>query len=232
MDLRSIRIRRKPRGRAAIALALLAGLAGGETSAAPAAKAPRDSVEAGLRADTSLAAKFKAAVFYHDLARANPDGRDRKRSQTLFGEILGTHPGSAEALAYLGSLSTLEGRDAHLPWNKIRYVKKGCALMDQAVAEDSTNAMVRLIRFQNNFQLPDFFNRRPFVAADLAYLRRAEVLTGLSPRNRGQVLFYSGKLDEKTNRVPEARGFYRQAMDSGDPEFRAQAEAALRRIEK
>ena len=47
--------------------------------------------------------------------------------------ILSKEGATPLTLVYLGSTETLQGRDAFLPWNKMKYVEKGLATIDKSL---------------------------------------------------------------------------------------------------
>jgi len=63
------------------------------------------------------------------------DGKDDvlDRSMEQFEKLLVAHPENLVYRSYLGACQTLEGRDAWMPWNKIRYTEKGLDTIDKAL---------------------------------------------------------------------------------------------------
>lgn len=76
----------------------------------------------------------------------------------------------AVTLAYLGSAWTLVGRDAENPMTKIDGVLKGNEFLDEAVRMSPSDVVVRRIRYENNFALPDIFERKPVAEKDIDFL--------------------------------------------------------------
>ena len=72
--------------------------------------------------------------------------------------------------AYLGSAWTLVARDSKKTIEKIDCVAKGTGLIDEAVGEAPTDLIVRRVRYENSFALPDIFERKKIVEQDLDYL--------------------------------------------------------------
>lgn len=156
---------------------------------------------------------FRLGVAYHDLA-------------SQFGVTSGTEAVSAlekslelrndsTTLAYLGSAWTLVARDATNPLLKVNGVLKGVEFLDRAVHSDPTNVIIRRIRYENSFALPDIFERKPVAEKDIDYLIR--VLT----KNRqafdpyydpAHVLYYKARLLAHRNDWREARKYARLAI--------------------
>lgn len=87
-------------------------------------------------------------------------------------KYLSDHPNSAMANVLLGSAYTIRARDVKMPWSKMKWSKKGLALMDKAVKMDSTNLFVRFERAMNNMHLPSFFNRHSVAESDFNFIVR------------------------------------------------------------
>ncbi|GAB4342048.1 MAG: hypothetical protein Kow0037_29100 [Calditrichia bacterium] len=68
--------------------------------------------------------------------------------------------------AYLGSLTALKGKYADLPWSKVKWVKRGLALLDEAVELAPRDPEVRFIRGSTTWYLPFFFKRKDQSIAD------------------------------------------------------------------
>ncbi|MDK9760160.1 hypothetical protein KIV40_33940 [Vibrio sp. D173a] len=66
-------------------------------------------------------------------------------------------------LVYLGSTGTLQGRDAFLPWNKMKYVEKGLATIDKSLT--LLNSIERPVAEQARVQgLPEAYLTRAMAA--------------------------------------------------------------------
>lgn len=77
---------------------------------------------------------------------------------------------TAITLAYLGSAWTLAGRDAKNPLTKINDVLKGTGLLDDAVKKAPDDVIVRRIRLENSYALPDIFQRKAIAEKDADFL--------------------------------------------------------------
>ena len=72
--------------------------------------------------------------------------------------------------AYLGSLYTLDSRDAWPGPGKLTFLRDGGRLLDAAVAADPLNPAVRFVRAVDYFQLPSIFGKRQTARDDLQTL--------------------------------------------------------------
>jgi tetratricopeptide (TPR) repeat protein len=136
-----------------------------------------------------LQTKFELAKMYHDKVRDEIDDKSDE-AEELFKEILKKKRDFVEARAYYGSLLTLKGRDAYLPWNKLAYVEQGCDEMDKAVKIAPNNLELRILRSLNNIHLPDFFNRLTYCLEDFDFLTKNEDFAKY-PKNIQQEVYYA-----------------------------------------
>ena len=72
--------------------------------------------------------------------------------------------------AYRAALEGLLGKHGRLPWDKYKRTKAGLAKLDALVAAHPDSIEIRALRFSFCSQLPDFFEKGPQAAADLAAL--------------------------------------------------------------
>ena len=72
--------------------------------------------------------------------------------------------------AYRAALEGLQGKHSRLPWEKYRRTQAGLAKLDELVAAHPDSIEIRSLRFSFCSQLPEFFEKGPQAAADLAVL--------------------------------------------------------------
>lgn len=111
---------------------------------------------------------FSLGVAYHDLC----NGYEVKCAMDAVAALEKSEAlrHDAVTLAYLGSAWTLVGRDAENPMTKIDGVLKGNEFLDEAVRISPSDVVVRRIRYENNFALPDIFERKPVAEKDVDFL--------------------------------------------------------------
>ncbi len=110
--------------------------------------------------------------YYHDRGGSQHDKQAVKKAEEYFLQVLSIDSTHGLALVYYGSLLTMKARDASLPWNKLKYVKKGLARMDKAVYFEPDNPEVRLIRGINSVSLPSRFNRLSCGLEDFEHIQK------------------------------------------------------------
>lgn len=191
-----------------------------------------DSLETSLRAaPNNIEIKYELALRYHALVQKQENSEALKRAERLLTEILETKPDHVAALVYYGSLLTLKGRDALLPWNKLKYVERGCDKMDKAVQIDPQNINTRIVRAMNNINLPDFFNRLPYCLEDFDFIKASPEFSHLNPATQQRIYYYSGQALEKDGQVAKAIDCYKKAIGvSEDKTVATEAALALKEL--
>jgi tetratricopeptide (TPR) repeat protein len=113
---------------------------------------------------------------YHEIARGC---KGRKAKQAIksglkyLDEALSQTQDDPLAMAWYGSLLTLQGREAWFPLTKARYVNQGIKMLDKAVKlapRGEIEIWTRMIRANNSLALPSFFNRIPVAISDFEAL--------------------------------------------------------------
>lgn len=218
----------------AFALAVLPGLlpanspfasASASAFAAPAPADTHSPAEAALLAEmasqgTNTSRLYRLGDVCHDAGVAG-DKKAVERAEAYLRQILTLEPTNAPALALLGSVYTMKGRDAFWPTTQLRLVHEGNDFMDQAVALAPDNPRVRITRAFNNAHMPEFLGRTETVRADLSWLleqaARTPMLFTLSERQ--EIALHWGRQLKRQKRLPEARAQWELALTL-DPESR------------
>lgn len=131
---------------------------------------------------------------------------------------------NVNALVYLGSLYTLKARDASMPWNKIKYGKRGFALMDLAVRMQSDDMDIRLTRAINCYMVPDFMGRLATGLSDFETILTSPDFQQWPAPKRAFVFLNFGKAHEKNKKIEKARELYRIAFQEA-PDSKAGKQA-------
>ncbi|MCG2585702.1 hypothetical protein [Massilia sp. TS11] len=113
---------------------------------------------------------YKEAVQNY-VAATNGDASARDAAADAFGRLAATHPEHPLMLAYQGSAIALQGRDALMPWSKMKFAEQGANMIEKALnllapGHDSQtiggvpeSLETRLVAAQTLLALPDFMNR-------------------------------------------------------------------------
>ena len=108
-------------------------------------------------------------ILYHSLAQeGNKEGV--QKGEEVFKKLLDIDSKNAQAYCWYGSLLTLKGKYASLPFNKVKFVNNGTKKMDKAVELAPDDIMVRMIRAQNSLGLPEFFQKLDVAINDFEHL--------------------------------------------------------------
>lgn len=125
--------------------------------------------------------------------------------------------GDQLARAYLGSACALRAKASFWGPTKLRYLKRGKALMEAAVAGAPTDARVRMVRAIGYYKVPKKFKTRPTSVSDFEFLVPiARTPKGRLKSNERQViLYYAAKCFEEEGRGGAAE--LRKLCHSIDP---------------
>ena len=103
------------------------------------------------------------------------------------------HPQEALIGIYIGALDCLIGRDAWMPWNKMRYVNRCTDAMDKAMkqvqdqADPRDQLQAHLERGFVNANLPSMFNRQELAIEDFEAVIAAPGWASLDEQLRSQI---------------------------------------------
>lgn len=179
--------------------------------------------------DQNIEAMFQLATIYHDMVIEEENDDATERAEELFESILQKKRDHVEALVYYGSLLTLKGRDAFLPWNKLSYVEEGCDEMDKAVQLAPQNVTLRITRALNNINLPGFFNRQTYYLEDFEFIRNHPAFVSFPPDLQQRILFSSAKAFVNNDEPQKGTEMYQQVIAiNKDSDFGQRANKAMK----
>jgi hypothetical protein len=112
--------------------------------------------------------------------------------------------------AYLGSVYTLDSRDAWPGPGKLAYLKNGGKLLDAAVTAAPDNPAVRFVRAIDYYELPTLFGKRPTARADFAILLKqidgeTPTVYVLSIETQQAIYYYAGLSLQQMAQPADAR---------------------------
>lgn len=151
-------------------------------------------VEHDKKGDLSDVKKLKMlGIAYHNLAVLKVKGASQKAAAYLQ-KAHSLLPADDEVKAYLGSATTMVGRDSWNVFAKISIVNQGIKMMDEAVAEAPDNIVVRMVRANNSLELPEFLKRKNMAKKDFQYLKMliTKPSTDVEPDIRAEVFYQLG----------------------------------------
>ena len=119
-------------------------------------------------------------------------------------------PGNYLLQAYLGSVYTLDSRDAWPGPGKLTFLRNGGKLMDAAVAAAPHNPAVRFVRAIDYYELPSIFGKGATAREDFQILVReidGDIKTPyvLSPETQQAIYYYAGLSFKRLAQLPQAK---------------------------
>jgi hypothetical protein len=162
---------------------------------------------------------IKSVQVRHDKAVAG----DKKETAALTADLekwTKEQPNNHLLQAYLGSVYTLDSRDAWPGPGKLTYLENGSKELDAAVIAAPNNPAVRFIRAIDYFELPAIFGKRQTARDDFAALLRqvdGEVQTPyvLNLETQQAICYYAGLSFKQMSQPDDARKAWTrgQALD-------------------
>jgi hypothetical protein len=129
---------------------------------------------------------------------AKGDANETKALTADLEKLTKEQPDNHLLQAYLGSVYTLDSRDAWPGPGKLTYLRNGGALLDAAVAAAPDNPAVRLVRAIDYFELPAIFGKRQTARLDFELLVKqiegvVKTPYTLDVETRQAIYYYAGK---------------------------------------
>ena len=190
-------------------LALSAVSAKAQTNLAPASPAPAPADTHVHAVDPFSDPLIKSIQARHDKAVAG----DKKETQALTTDLekwTKEQPNNHLLQAYLGSVYTLDSRDAWPGPGKLTYLENGGKNLDEAVLAAPNNPAVRFIRAIDYFELPAIFGKRQTARDDFTALLRevdGEIKTPyvLNTETQQAIYYYAGLSYKQMSQPDDAK---------------------------
>ncbi|MFO1319079.1 MAG: hypothetical protein U1F52_05655 [Burkholderiales bacterium] len=156
------------------------------------------------------------------------DGAAVTAASARFQTLLDQEPDNVVLRAYLGSCLTLQGREALMPWTKMRLVEAGLTHIDKALAQLTAkhDAPVpdglppafetRLVAASTFLRLPDLFHRFDAGKRVVDEAMRHPAFASLSAKAQSGFLYQSARVAQKEGRRADEISALRKAL-AGDP---------------
>lgn len=191
------------------------------------AASPVQAEEAPAKGD--LQSLTRAGLAAHQEAKEHVAGA-ALRAVALLEQAHSRAPGDAQVLAYLGSASTMAGRDGTSVFEKLRRTNQGIALLDEAVRLAPDDLRVRLIRAGVAYELPAMFHRRDVAFGDYQRAVSAGIGRDLPAAVQAEIFYKLGVLLSERKDSASASSYFQRAIATA-PEStwagRARKEASL-----
>ena len=119
--------------------------------------------------------------------------------------------------AYLGSVYTLDSRDAWPGPSKWTYLQNGGKTLDAAVAAAPDNPAVRLVRAMDYFEIPAIFGKRQTARDDFQLLLKQIDGTVKSPyvlnlETRQAIYYYAGLSFQQLSQSEQAKATWEKGL--------------------
>lgn len=180
---------------------------------------------------------------YYQISSQDGGSGNTKKAIKLFTKAVDEDPQDPLANVLLGASYALKGRDALMPWTKMKSTEKGLAIMSDSIEmlsdEDEKRLFERLpVHIQVKSQagivftsVPDFFNRfdqgRELLEETLVDIKRTQ-LPAIATKH---IYFYAAIAAEKDEDMLRAKELYQHVVNvSPDDEYGQTASEKLNSI--
>jgi hypothetical protein len=148
---------------------------------------------------------------------AKGDARETKALTVDLEKLTKEQPDNHLLQAYLGSVYTLDSRDAWPGPGKLTYLRNGGALLDAAVAAAPDNPAVRLVRAIDYFELPAIFGKRQTARLDFELLVKQiegveKMPYSLDVPTRQAIYYYAGKSYDQLSDDAQAKAVWDRGL--------------------
>ena len=191
-------------------------LAQAQTNTAPAAPIAPPSATAPIGTDPFDDPLIKQVQARHQKA-VEGDTKETKALTADLEKWTKEQPNNHLLQAYLGSVYTLDSRDAWPGPGKLTYLRNGGKEMDAAVDADPKNPAVRFVRAINYFSLPAIFGKRQTARDDFQILiRQVEGISKtpyvLNTETQQAIYLYAGLSYQQLSLVPQAQAAWQKGL--------------------
>jgi hypothetical protein len=167
--------------------------------------------------------RLAVAIDLHNEAVAGKKGAVGE-SHRAFEKLRSDHPGHPIADAFHGSVMSLIARDESNPLTRLQWAKRGLKLLDEAVASDSSDSRIRMLRGKVAYRLPEqFFHRTQTAIEDFLVLIDGELRDpGSVPKETYDKLIYElGDAYHRIDRPQEAKFCWSKLLkQTNEPKYR------------
>lgn len=158
------------------------------------------------------------------LAGVAGDGKARDAAMATFAQLAAANPGHPLLAAYAGSATSLAGRDAMMPWNKMKYSEDGADTIEKALAQltpahdealfqgSPESVETRMVAATTLLALPDFMNRRAAGKRALDAALKSPVFEQAPLPVRARLYALAAKAAAADKRAPDEAAYLKQLV--------------------
>ncbi len=186
-----------------------------------------------------------AAARQQFVAGSAGDASARDAAIEAFEKLNGSQPGNPVFLAYQGAAIAMRGRDAAMPWDKMKFAEKGADMVEKAVSllgpEHDTVLLngapasieTRLVAANTLLNLPEFMHRRAGAKRALQEALDSPALAQAPASLRASAFATAARVAAEEKRSADEIGYLRQvvATQAGTPSV-AKAAARLKELDQ
>lgn len=152
------------------------------------------------------------------------DGKARDAAISAFTHMAAANPGHPLLAAYAGSATSLAGRDAMMPWNKMKYSEDGADAIEKALAQltpahdealfngSPESVETRMVAASTLLNLPDFMNRRAAGKRALDAALKSPVFEQAPLPVRTRLYALAAKTAAADKRAPDEAAYLKQLV--------------------
>lgn len=184
-----------------------------------------------------------AAARQQFIAGSAGDASARDAAIEAFGKLQGSQPGNPVFLSYQGAAIAMRGRDALMPWDKMKYAEKGADMVEKALAllAPEHDALLlngapagietRLVAANTLLNLPEFMHRRAGGKRALQQVLDSQSLAQAPAALRANAFAAAARVAAEEKRSGDEIAYLRQAVatQAGTPPV-AKAAARLKEL--
>jgi len=157
-------------------------------------------------------------------AASGGDASARDAAIDAFEKLSASQPGNPVYLAYQGAGIAMRGRDAMMPWDKMKYAEQGADMVQKAVTllapeHDSlmvdgapASVLTRMVAANTLLALPEFMHRRPDGKRALQAAVDSPVLAQAPAPLRASVFSAAARVAGEEKRSADEIGYLRQVV--------------------
>ncbi|SFV07166.1 hypothetical protein [Pseudoduganella namucuonensis] len=183
------------------------------TSCVSVAAAPREAAPFGFK---EARQQFMACL--------SGDGKTCEAAIEKFNALAAGHPGHPLLAAYAGAGTAILGRDAYMPWNKLKYAEDGADAVEKALAQltpahdealfhgTPESVETRMLAATTLLSLPDFMNRSASGKRALEAALKSSVFGQAAPPVRARLLALAARTAKAEQRGDDEAAYLKQIV--------------------
>lgn len=158
------------------------------------------------------------------MACLSGDGKACGAAIDKFNALAASHPGHPLLSAYAGAGTAILGRDAYMPWNKLKYAEDGADAVEKALAQltpahdealfhgTPESVETRMLAATTLLSLPDFMNRSASGKRALEAALKSSVFGQAAPPVRARLFALAARTAKAEQRGADEAAYLKQIV--------------------